>query len=95
VAVFKPSPERERVIAHRSGHLRVIACAGTGKTEAISRRIAALIGDGGKPGPVIACTFTERAVESLKNRITKRIADAKGQEFVDRLGHPGLINGRE
>lgn len=83
---FKPSPEQEKVIAHRGGHLQVIACAGAGKTEAISRRVAALITEGVEPTQIVAFTFTERAAASLKNRITKRIAEAKGPEFLDRLG---------
>ena len=37
-----PSPEQQKVIDHRGGHLQVIACAGAGKTEAISRRVASL-----------------------------------------------------
>ncbi|MGO9113411.1 MAG: 5-methylcytosine restriction system specificity protein McrC [Thermoguttaceae bacterium] len=39
---FTPSPEQQAVIDHRGGHLQVIACAGAGKTEAISRRVASL-----------------------------------------------------
>jgi superfamily I DNA/RNA helicase len=41
---FVPSPEQQRVIAHRGGHLQVVACAGAGKTEAISRRVSTLTG---------------------------------------------------
>jgi DNA helicase-2/ATP-dependent DNA helicase PcrA len=85
-AVFKPSQEQLKVITHRGGHLQVIACAGAGKTEAISRRVSSLIEEGVEPAQIVAFTFTERAAESLKHRITKRIADAKGQEFLDRLG---------
>jgi superfamily I DNA/RNA helicase len=40
---FVPSPEQQQVIAHRGGHLQVVACAGAGKTEAISRRVSTLI----------------------------------------------------
>lgn len=64
----------------------MIACAGAGKTEAISRRVAALIDEGIAPSQIVAFTFTERAAASLKNRITKRVAEAKGQAFLDRLG---------
>ncbi len=83
---FTPSAEQQKVIAHRDGHLQVIACAGAGKTEAISRRVASLILDGAEPSQVIAFTFTDRAAQSLKTRITKRIAEAKGPAFLDRLG---------
>src|SRR5436190_11237330 len=83
---FIPSSEQEKVIAHRGGHLQVIACAGAGKTEAISRRVSKLIEEGVEPAQILAFTFTERAAASLKNRITKRVLEAKGQDFLDRLG---------
>jgi DNA helicase-2/ATP-dependent DNA helicase PcrA len=83
---FAPSPEQERVIAHRGGHLQVVACAGAGKTEAISRRVAALIEGGVEPSQIVAFTFTERAAEGLKARISRRVAQAKGQAFLDRIG---------
>ena len=84
--VFVPSPEQERVIAHRGGHLQVIACAGSGKTEAISRRVTSLIVEGVGPDQIVAFTFTERAAAALKARITRRVAEAKGPAFLDRLG---------
>src|SRR5205085_8666033 len=83
---FTPSPEQKKVIAHRGGHLQVIACAGAGKTEAISRRVSTLIEEGIEPAQIIAFTFTERAAASLKTRITRRIAQVKGAGFLDRLG---------
>ena len=83
---FTPSPEQQAVIDHRGGHLQVIACAGAGKTEAISRRVASLIDEGVEPCQIIAFTFTERAAESLKTRITRKVADSKGEGFLDRLG---------
>src|SRR5215472_17719432 len=83
---FKPSPEQRKIIDHRGGHLQVIACAGAGKTEAISRRVSMLIEEGVEPAQIVAFTFTERAAASLKNRITRRVAEAKGQAFLDRLG---------
>ena len=55
------SPEQEQVVSRRGGHLQVIACAGSGKTESISRRVAALIAEGEAPASIIAFTFTERA----------------------------------
>ena len=82
---FILSPEQERVVNHRGGHLQVIACAGAGKTEAISRRVSSLILEGAEPNQIVAFTFTERAAESLKTRITKRLSEAKGPEFLDRL----------
>ncbi|MGO8748199.1 MAG: UvrD-helicase domain-containing protein [Thermoguttaceae bacterium] len=65
-----PSPEQQKVIDDPGGHLQVTACAGAGKTEAISRRVASLIDEGAEPCQIIAFTFTERAAEALKTRIT-------------------------
>lgn len=84
-APFFPSAEQKQVIDHRGGHLQVIACAGAGKTEAISRRVSALIKEGVEPSQIIAFTFTERAATGLKNRITRRIAESMGVAFLDRL----------
>ena len=83
---FSPSPEQQRVIDHRGGHLQVIACAGAGKTEAISRRVASLIQEGVEPSQIVAFTFTDRAAEGLKTRISRRVAEVKGTDFLDRLG---------
>jgi DNA helicase II / ATP-dependent DNA helicase PcrA len=80
------SPEQEAVVAHRGGDLQVIACAGSGKTESISRRVAALIAEGAEPASIVAFTFTERAASELKDRITQRVADRMGEAFRDRLG---------
>jgi DNA helicase-2/ATP-dependent DNA helicase PcrA len=55
------SPEQQAVVDHRHGHLQVIACAGSGKTESVSRRIAELIAEGALPESIVAFTFTERA----------------------------------
>ena len=43
------SPEQQAVVSYRGGHLQVVACAGSGKTESISRRVAALIDEGLSP----------------------------------------------
>lgn len=53
------------------GHLQIIACAGSGKTEVISRRIANILQNklGVKPENIVAFTFTEKAAASLKQRI--------------------------
>jgi DNA helicase-2/ATP-dependent DNA helicase PcrA len=54
------SPEQEQVVTHRGTDLQVIACAGSGKTESISRRISALIAEGAEPTSIVAFTFTAR-----------------------------------
>jgi DNA helicase-2/ATP-dependent DNA helicase PcrA len=74
------------VVQHRGADLQVIACAGSGKTESVSRRIAALIEEGAEPASIVAFTFTERAAAELKERIVRRVAERMGAAFRDRLG---------
>ena len=50
--------------------LQIIACAGSGKTQVISERIAKILRSPGvEPRNVIAFTFTEKAAAELKDRI--------------------------
>jgi DNA helicase-2/ATP-dependent DNA helicase PcrA len=77
------SPEQKRVVSLRGKNLQVIACAGSGKTESIARRVAALILEGGSPSSIIAFTFTEKAAAELKDRIYRRVQESQG---IERLG---------
>lgn len=50
--------------------LQIIACAGSGKTQVISQRVAEILKRPGvDPRNVIAFTFTEKAAAELKERI--------------------------
>ena len=69
------SDVQKRVIDHEKGHLRIVACPGSGKTEVVSRRVAELIKKGIPPSQIIAFTFTEKAAEGLKLRIRKRLEE--------------------
>jgi len=89
------SPPQQAVVAHRGGHLQVIACAGSGKTESISRRVASLLAEGVDPEAIVAFTFTERAAAELKARILARATDACGPQIQGRLArlYVGTIHG--
>jgi DNA helicase-2/ATP-dependent DNA helicase PcrA len=83
--VVELSAEQQRVVDYRDGHLRVIACAGSGKTESISRRVAHLTAEGVEPASIVAFTFRERAAAELKERIVRRVKELMGPEVLDRL----------
>jgi DNA helicase-2/ATP-dependent DNA helicase PcrA len=55
--------------------MQIIACAGAGKTETVSQRVASLIAEGVAPRSIVAFTFTERAASELKERIAKRVSE--------------------
>jgi DNA helicase-2/ATP-dependent DNA helicase PcrA len=83
---FRLTAQQQQVVDHRGGHLQVIACAGSGKTESISRRVAQLVVEGAAPASIVAFTFTERAAAELKERIVRRVGEQLGADFLDRLG---------
>lgn len=63
--------------------LQIIACAGSGKTQVISQRIAAILARPDvRPRNVIAFTFTDKAAAELKDRILSIV----GRELGDVSG---------
>lgn len=73
-------------VAHRGGHLQIIAAAGSGKTEVVSQRVADLIATGVEPRGIVAFTFTEKAAAELKERIRLRVTARLGASAGDSLG---------
>lgn len=69
--------DQKSAISHRNGNLLILACAGSGKTEVISRRIALLVKEGVPKNSIIAFTFTERAARELKLRIRTHLEQEK------------------
>ncbi len=69
VSKFPFTREQERAVNNLKGHLRIIACPGSGKTEVVSQRIVRLIESGADPKTIVAFTFTEKAAEELKARM--------------------------
>jgi DNA helicase-2/ATP-dependent DNA helicase PcrA len=69
-AVDGLDPEQRAVVLAPRGPVCVLAGAGTGKTRAITRRIARLVHDGHvAPGQVLAVTFTARAAGEMRTRL--------------------------
>ena len=87
--------EAAAAVAHRGGHVQIIAAAGSGKTEVVSQRVASLLRDGEQPDSIVAFTFTEKAAEELKERIRERSLALIGPSATDKLGqlYVGTIHG--
>jgi DNA helicase-2/ATP-dependent DNA helicase PcrA len=64
-------------------NLQIIACAGSGKTEVVGRRVANLLDPKGNhraaPREIVAFTFTERAAAELRDRIALRTREQIGE----------------
>jgi DNA helicase-2/ATP-dependent DNA helicase PcrA len=64
------NPEQAAAVAHNEGPLLVVAGAGTGKTQVITRRIARLVEEKkAKPSQILALTFTEKAAREMAERL--------------------------
>lgn len=53
------TPNQQEALDYRDGNLLIIACAGSGKTQVLSRRIALLISEGVPRDSIVAFTFTD------------------------------------
>jgi len=61
--------EQLQVVMHDSGPLLVIAGAGSGKTRALTYRVARLIETGVKPERILLATFTNKAAKAMLARV--------------------------
>ena len=68
------NPEQLRAVTHGDGPLLVVAGAGTGKTQVITRRIAWLIATRrARPSEILALTFTDKAAAEMQVRVDQLV----------------------
>lgn len=66
--------EQYAAVTHGDGPLLVVAGAGTGKTQVITRRVAWLIAQQrAAPEEILALTFTDRAAEEMQGRVDRLV----------------------
>jgi DNA helicase-2/ATP-dependent DNA helicase PcrA len=65
------NPAQRAVVDHDDGPLLVVAGAGSGKTQTLAHRVAALIERGADPRKILLLTFTRRAAAEMTRRVAR------------------------
>jgi len=70
------TPQQYNAAVDPAREVLCLACAGSGKSRTLAYRIARLLAAGEAPEGIVAFTFTEKAAESIKRRVSQALSTA-------------------
>lgn len=75
--------KQQQAVEATEGRVRVVAGAGSGKTRVIAHRYAFLVNDIGiSPGNILCLTFTNKAAQEMKRRISGMVDRGSVNDFI-------------
>jgi len=70
------NPQQYAAAVDTAREVLCLACAGSGKSRTLAYRIAKLLAEDERPEGIVAFTFTEKAAESIKRRVSQALTSA-------------------
>lgn len=70
------TPQQYAAAADTTKEVLCLACAGSGKSRTLAYRIARLLAQNEPPDGIVAFTFTEKAADSIKRRVSQALTTA-------------------
>lgn len=74
------NPMQQKAVAQKDGAVLILAGAGSGKTGALTVRIASMLEHGIRPYNILAITFTNKAAKEMRDRVDA-LAGAAAQDI--------------